>query len=75
MSRITLGEAQAFAARRGRGMMAHTASKYLEMADGNIELADRIADYYAPTGYERPITVGKVIREFWREHDKLVEET
>lgn len=63
--RVTMDQARAFAARRGSGALVHTSFNYLELADGNVELANLIADYYQGTGREKTYTVGELIKDFW----------
>jgi len=65
MARITLEQARTFAAKRGNGVQTVTALKYLELADGDETLAGLIADYYTGTGYAKPFSVGKLIRDYW----------
>lgn len=70
MARVNLEQAKLFNARRGAGALVVASMKYLEMADGNEELAGLIADYYQGTGEEKTYTVGKVIKDFWIEQNR-----
>lgn len=63
--RVTLAQAERFAKESGI-MLTVKAVEYLELADGDEELARKIAEYKRGDGYEKPITIGHLIREHWQ---------
>jgi len=63
--RVTLESAERFAKRNG-GMIMAKALEYLELADGDEELAAKIAAYKRGDGREKPVTIGHLIREYWQ---------
>lgn len=64
--RVTMDKAREFARKCGVGMLAVTAFKYLELADGDENLARMISDYYHGDGMEKPYTVGEIIKDYWQ---------
>ena len=50
--------------RQKTGIGLAEAKRFLDMADYNIELAEKIAEYYGLAMY-KTYPVGRIIREFW----------
>ena len=62
--RITIKKASEFMSAKQRHMLTVNAVRYLEMADGDFDLAEQISDYYLDGG-EKNYTIGQVIRDYW----------